>query len=275
MAATPEGFAELKQRLRASWMAGDFGQIARLNAKGAEDFIARLNLKPGMKVLDVACGTGNQSIPAARTGAQVTGLDIAPNLLEQARERATSEDLKIEFVEGDAENLPYPAAQFDVVLSMFGAMFAPRPEVVAAELKRVCRPGGLIAMGNWTPEGFVGQMFQITARHAPPPPGMQPPSLWGVEKVAAERLGAGPGKIAHLETTKQELHFDYPFGPAEAVAFFRKYFGPTQTTFARLDEPAQKALADDLTQHWAKKNIGDANHTVIKAEYLEVHARIA
>jgi ubiquinone/menaquinone biosynthesis C-methylase UbiE len=275
MAATPEGFAELKQRLRASWMAGDFGQIARLNAKGAEDFIARLNLKPGMKVLDVACGTGNQSIPAARTGAQVTGLDIAPNLLEQARERAASENLKIEFVEGDAENLPYPAAQFDVVLSMFGAMFAPRPEVVAAELKRVCRPGGLIAMGNWTPEGFVGQMFQITARHAPPPPGMQPPSLWGVEKVVAERLAAGPGKIAHLETKKQELHFDYPFSPAEAVAFFRKYFGPTQTTFARLDESAQKALAEDLTQHWAKKNIGDANHAVIKAEYLEVHARMA
>ena len=275
MAAFPDGFAELKQRLRASWMAGDFGQIARLNAKGAEDFISRLNLKPGMKVLDVACGTGNQSIPAARTGAQVTGLDIAPNLLEQARQRAASENLKIEFTEGDAENLPYPAAQFDVVLSMFGAMFPPRPEVVAAELKRVCRPGGLIAMGNWTPEGFVGQMFQITARHAPPPPGIQPPSLWGVEKIVAERLGAGPGKIARLETTKQELNFDYPFSPAEAVAFFRKYFGPTQTTFARLDEPAQKALAEDLTQHWAKKNIGDADHTVIKAEYLEVHARMA
>ncbi len=275
MAALPDGLAELKQRLRASWMAGDFGQIARLNAQGAEDFIARLNLKPGTKVLDVACGTGNQSIPAARTGAQVTGLDIAPNLLEQARQRAASDNLKIEFVEGDAEKLPYPAAQFDVVLSMFGAMFAPRPEVVASELKRACRPGGLIAMGNWTPEGFVGQMFQLTARHAPPPPGMLPPSLWGVEKVVAERLGAGPGKIARLETKKQELLFDYPFSPTDAVAFFRKYFGPTQTTFARLDEPAQKALAEDLTSHWAKNNLGDANHTKIRAEYLEVHATMA
>jgi hypothetical protein len=158
---------------------------------------------------------------------------------------------------------------------MFGAMFAPRPEVVASELKRVCRAGGLIAMGNWTPEGFVGQMFQITARHVPPPPGMQPPSLWGVEKVVAERLATGAGKIARLETNKRELLFDYPFGPADAVAFFRKYFGPTQTAFARLDEPAQKALAADLTQHWAKKNLGDANHTVIKAEYLEVHATMA
>jgi ubiquinone/menaquinone biosynthesis C-methylase UbiE len=275
VAALPDDFAELKQRLRASWMAGDFGQIARLNAQGAEDFVARLNLKPGTKVLDVACGTGNQSIPAARTGAQVIGLDIAPNLLEQARQRAVSENLKIEFVEGDAEKLPYPAGQFDVVLSMFGAMFAPRPEVVASELKRVCHPGGLVAMGNWTPEGFVGQMFLITARHAPPPPGMLPPSLWGVEKVIAERLGAGERKIARLETKKQELLFDYPFSPADAVAFFRKYFGPTQTTFARLEEPAQKALADDLTQHWAKNNLGDANHTVIKAEYLEVHATLA
>src|ERR1700693_4135242 len=275
MAALPDGLAELKQRLRSSWMAGDFGQIARLNAQGAEDFVNRINLKPGTKVLDVACGTGNQSIPAARIGAQVTGLDIAPNLLEQARERAKSENLKIEFVEGDAEKLPYPAGQFDVVLSMFGAMFAPRPEVVASELKRVCRAGGLIAMGNWTPEGFVGQMFQITARHVPPPPGMQPPSLWGVEKVVAERLGTGAGTIARLETNKRDLLFDYPFGPADAVAFFRKYFGPTQTAFARLDEPAQKVLAADLTQHWAKKNLGDANHTVIKAEYLEVHATMA
>ena len=117
-----------------------------------------------MKVLDVACGTGNQSIPAARAGAEVIGLDIAPNLLEQARKRAADENLKIEFIEGDAEKLPYDAARFDVVMSMFGAMFAPRPEVVAAELLRVCRPGGLIAMGNWTPEGFVGQMFKITCR---------------------------------------------------------------------------------------------------------------
>ena len=173
MAGLPVGFAELKQRLRAPWMAGDFGEIAKLNAEGAEEFIERLHLKPGTKVLDVACGTGNQSIPAARAGAEVIGLDIATNLLEQARKRAADESLKIEFVEGDAEKIPFPAARFDVVLSMFGAMFAPRPDVVASELIRVCRPGGLIAMGNWTPAGFVGQMFKITsqpcaasARHA-------------------------------------------------------------------------------------------------------------
>src|SRR6478672_11192504 len=262
MAGLPQDFTELKQRLRATWMAGDFGEIAKRNSRGAEDFVERLHLRPGTKVLDVACGTGNQSIPAARAGAEVIGLDIATNLLEQARKRAADENLKIEFVEGDAEKIPYEAARFDVVLSMFGAMFAPRPDVVASELKRVCRPGGLIAMGNWTPEGFVGQMFQITAKHAPPPPGMQPPVLWGVEKVVTERLNQGAGKIASLEMKKQHLIFDYPFPPSEAVAFFRKYFGPTQTTFARLDPAGQEALAAELTQHWAKNNEGNADHTV-------------
>ena len=270
MATLPEGFAELKQRMRVMWMAGDFGEIAKLNSHGAEDFIGRLHLKPGTKVLDVACGTGNQSIPAARAGAEVIGLDIATNLLEQARKRAADEELKIEFVEGDAEKLPYDAARFDVVVSMFGAMFAPRPEAVASELLRVCRPGGLIAMGNWTPDGFVDQMFKITSRHAPPPPGVPAPSLWGDEKVVTERLG---GKT-RLEMTRQHLLFDYPFPPSDAVAFFRKYFGPTQMTFARLDEAGQKALAGDLTGHWTKNNQGDPNHTVIKAEYLEVHATV-
>jgi SAM-dependent methyltransferase len=270
MATVPDNFAELKQRLRATWMAGDFGEIAKLNAGGAEDFVERIQLKPGMNVLDVACGTGNQSIPAARTGAHVIGLDIAPNLLEQARKRAADENLKIEFIEGDAEKLPYDDARFDVVLSMFGAMFAPRAEVVASELLRVSRPGGLIAMGNWTPSGFVGQMFKITGKYAPPPPGLPSPLLWGDEKVVVERFG---GK-ARLEMSKRYLLFDYPFPPSEAVAFFRKYFGPTQMIFNRLDETGQKALAADLTTHWTTHNQGDPNHTVIKAEYLEVHAKL-
>ena len=270
MASLPDGLAELKQRMRASWMAGDFGKIAKLNSHEAEEFITRIHLKPATKVLDVACGTGNQSIPAARAGAEVIGLDFATNLLEQARQRAAQEKLKIEFIEGDAEKLPYDPSKFDVVLSMFGAMFAPRPEVVAAELLRVCRPGGLIAMGNWTPGGFVGEMFKITAGHVPPPPGMAAPSQWGDEKVVAERLG---GKT-RLEMTRRHLLFDYPFPPSEAVAFFRKYFGPTKTTFARLDEAGQVALAADLTAHWTRNNQGDANHTVIKAEYLEVHATV-
>ncbi|MGH9727648.1 MAG: class I SAM-dependent methyltransferase, partial [Candidatus Acidiferrales bacterium] len=227
MASSPDGLAELKQRMRASWMAGDFGEIARRNEREAEGFVSRLGLKAGMKVLDVACGTGNVSIPAARTGANVTGLDIAPNLLQQARKRAESEGLKIEFIEGDAEKLPQETGQIDVVTSMFGAMFAPRPDMVAPEFMRVCRAGGLIAMANWTARSFVGQSFIITGRYVPPPPGLPSPLLWGDESVVAERFGPR----ARVETTKRELIFDFPYSPAETAAFFKKYLGPTQMAF--------------------------------------------
>src|SRR5919205_2555729 len=167
----------LKTKLRATWIAGDFGEIARYYAVQAEDFIKRLDLRPGMTVLDVACGTGNLAIPAARTGATVTGVDIAPNSVEQARENARREGLNVQFDEGDAEALPYGDASFDAVVTMFGAMFAPRPELVAAELKRVCRPGGLIAMANWTPTGFIGKMFKTMTSHVAPPAGLPSPGV--------------------------------------------------------------------------------------------------
>jgi ubiquinone/menaquinone biosynthesis C-methylase UbiE len=183
------GLNQLKQRMRASWMAGDFGQIARYSAKSAEEFVDLLPIQPGARVVDVACGTGNLAIPAARKGAEVWGLDIAPNLLEQARQRAATEGLQATFEEGDAEQLPYPDARFDVVMSMFGAMFAPRPELVATELCRVCRPGGAIAMANWTPESFVARQFAVGNRYIPPPEGIPAPVLWGDEQVVRQRLG--------------------------------------------------------------------------------------
>jgi SAM-dependent methyltransferase len=222
-----------------------------------------------MKVLDVACGTGNQSIPAARTGADVTGVDIAPNLLEQARQRATQDHLNIQFDEGDAEQLPYADGQFDVVLSMFGAMFGPRPEVVANELKRVCRSGGVIAMGNWTPEGFVGKTFQINSKHVPLPPKVAPPVLWGNEDVVRERFGSG----VTIRTQKRILVFDPQMDPEATVDFFREYFGPTRVAFSRLDAEGQQRMRADLVELWTKNNIGDAEHVKIEAEYLEVHAR--
>jgi SAM-dependent methyltransferase len=269
-AALPdEQLAQIKQRMKANWMAGDFGQIAKKLANGADDFIARLELRPGMKVLDVACGTGNQSLPAARAGAQVTGVDIASNLLEQARQRAAGENLKIQFEEGDAEQLAYGDAQFDVVLSMFGAMFAPRPEVVARELQRVCRPGGLIAMANWTPDSFVGKSFRVTGRHVPPPPGIPAPVLWGREEVVAERFGAGVA----LQMHKRVVLFDLLMSPEGAVDFFRQYFGPTQVAFSRLDVEGQKRMREELIALWTEHNSGDADHVKIHAEYLEVHAR--
>src|SRR5438128_10286985 len=160
--ASPD-FAHVKSNLKASWMAGDFGQIANYAVKAGEDFVARTEIKPGARVLDVACGTGNAAIPAARAGGFVTGLDIAPNLLEQARKRTAAEQLEIRFDEGDAEELPYKNQEFDIVLTMFGAMFAPRPERVAAELIRVCRPGGLFAMENWNSERLVRQCSEMTS----------------------------------------------------------------------------------------------------------------
>jgi SAM-dependent methyltransferase len=259
----------LKARLKAMWMAGDFGQVAKHIETVAEEFISRLALKPGVHLLDVACGSGNLAIPAARAGAIVTGVDIATNLLEQARARADSEGLTIRFDEGDAENLPYDEASFDVVVSMFGAMFAPRPELVAAELARVCRPGGRIAMANWTPEGFVGQMFKTGAKHAPPPPNIPAPIKWGEEKTVSERLRDG---FTDLQLTRRKCRFKYPFPPAEVVEFFRAYFGPTQRAFEALDAAGQAALRNDLERLWSEHNRATDNTTDVEGEYLEVIA---
>jgi SAM-dependent methyltransferase len=269
MSATNPEMESLKTRLKAMWMTGDFAQVAKIIETGAEEFTARLALKAGDRVLDVACGSGNVAIPAARTGANVTGVDIAPNLLEQARARAASEGLTIQFDEGDAEGLPYDDAAFDTVATMFGAMFAPRPELVAAELVRVCRPGGRIAMANWTPEGFIGQMFRTTGKHVPPPPAMPSPLKWGDEEIVRERLGEG---IADLQTTRQMCQFKFPFAPAEVVEHFRMYYGPTQRAFESLDTDAQAALRTDLERLWAEHNQATDHTTLVAGEYLEIIA---
>lgn len=257
----------LKARMRESWMAGDFGVIARYAEAAEEEFIDQLQLKPGTRVLDVACGTGNTAIPAAQKGASVTGVDIASNLLAQARQRAQQAGVSAEFREGDAEQLDFPEASFDVIISVFGAMFAPRPERVAAEFLRVCRPGGTIAMGNWTPTGFVGKIFAVTAKHVPPPPGIPAPSLWGDESVVRERFGKGAKQIACKRRT---CDFAYPFPPAEVVQLFRTYFGPTKVAFSRLDANGQAALAADLERMWTEENRAKDGSTLIPAEYLDV-----
>lgn len=259
----------LKTRLKAMWMAGDFGQVAKVIEASAEEFVARLALKAGVRLLDVACGSGNLSIPAARAGAVVTGVDIAPNLLEQARARAASEGLTVQFDEGDAEALPYDDAAFDEVVSMYGAMFAPRPELVAAELVRVCRAGGRIALANWTPGGFIGQMFKITGKHVPPPPDMPSPIKWGDEETVRERLREG---VADLRLTRRMCQFKYPFAPAEVVESFRAYYGPTQRAFDALDADRQAALRSDLERLWAEHNRATDGTTHVEAEYLEVVA---
>jgi len=270
MSTPGSGIEPLKERLKATWMAGDFGRLAKVIEGCAEEFIDRLQLAPGSRVLDVACGSGNLAIPAGRAGANVTGVDIATNLVEQARERAKSEGLKIQFDEGDAEQLPYDDASFDSVITMFGAMFAPRPELAASELTRVCKPGGRIAMANWTPGGFAGQMFKINAKHVAPPPNMPSPVKWGDEETVRERLREG---IADLQMTRRMCVFKFPFPPAEVVEFFRMYFGPTRNSFAALDDAGQAALRSDLEQLWSEHNKATDNTTLAEGEYLEVIAK--
>jgi ubiquinone/menaquinone biosynthesis C-methylase UbiE len=265
---TPE-LTALKTKLKATWMAGDYSQVATHLMPEAEAFIGRLGLAVGDRVLDVACGTGNLALVAARTGAIVTGVDIAPNLLEQARARAAEAGLAIQFDEGDAEQLPYADAQFDTVVTMFGAMFAPRPERAAAELLRVCRPGGRIAMANWTAEGFVGDFFRVIARHVPPPPNVPSPLLWGKEEVVRERLGS---EVTALQLTRRMLTFRFPFAAAEVVEFYRAYFGPVQQAFATLEADSQAALFKDQEKLWGEHNQATDGTTVVDAEYLEVVA---
>ena len=259
----------LKTRLKAMWMAGDYGHFSKFLEPGAMEFFPRLEIAPGERVLDVPCGAGQLALPAARDGAIVTGIDIATNSIEQAQSRAKTEGLMIRFEEGDAEDLPFDDAAFDVVFSLIGAMFAPRPERVAAELVRVCRPGGRIVMGNWTPSGFIGQMFKTNGKHVPPPAGMPSPVLWGDEATVRERLGEN---IADLRLTRKMYPIKYPFPPSEVVEFFRTYYGPTNRAFAALDSDKQAALRSDLEQLWSEHNKTSDGGTEIEAEYLEVAA---
>lgn len=265
---TSPDLESLKKNMRAAWAAGDYGQIAKPLTRGAEEFIERLGLRPGMGVLDAACGTGNLALPAARAGAVVTGIDIVPDLLEQARARAAAEGLTARFDEGDVEDLPYGDAEFDAVVSMFGAMFAPRPDVTAAELKRVCRKGGFIAMANWVPDGFVAEMFRTNAKYVPPPD-VPSPLLWGDESALRERFGEG---IAELKMTRRKIDAKYPFSPAGVVEYFRSYFGPTHMSFAALGETEREALRRDLEELWTRHNQATDGTTGVGLEYLEVIA---
>ncbi|MEP6644932.1 MAG: class I SAM-dependent methyltransferase [Acidobacteriaceae bacterium] len=268
MEITPEEVA-MKSRMKSIWMAGDFGEIGHYLETEAQDFVERLRIPAGSKVLDVACGTGNSAIPAAKAGATVTGVDIASNLLEQARLRAQKEGVKARFEEGDAEDMPYEDGEFDYVVSMFGVMFAPHPEKAAAELGRVCRPGGLIALANWTPQGFAGRMFAATAKYVPPRTDIPPPVLWGDETTVRQRLSPYASSI---QTSPCTLNFKYPFSPAGTVALFKKYFGPTIVAFSKLEAEEQKSLTADLENLWTSMNEPTDGTTQVKAEYLEVKA---
>ena len=275
MNATPVGtspatdFEQLKSRLKATWMTGDYDAFSRYMEKDAEVFYEGLEVAPGTRLLDVGCGAGQLALIAARRGAMVTGSDIATNWLAKGRERAAADGLNVDFQEGDAEALPFADGQFDAVVSLIGAMFAPRPDRVAAEMARVCRPGGMIAMANWTPSGFIGQMFKAIAKYIAPS-GMPSPVLWGDEKTARERFG---DSVRDLKCTPRMYRFDYPFSPDAVVEFFRVNYGPMARAFASLDAEGQQKLWNELSNLWTTNNRAkDGASTQVDAEYLEVVA---
>ncbi|MBL8041772.1 MAG: class I SAM-dependent methyltransferase [Nitrospira sp.] len=256
----------LKQTLQQIWTAGDYDRFSRYLEGGAREFYERLPVAPGAMLLDVGCGSGQLALIAAKDGLEVTGVDIAPNWVERARARAQAEGLRVRFDQGDAEALPYADKSFDLVVSILGAMFAPRPDLVAQELLRVCVPGGTVAMANWTPQGFVGRMFKIVAKFIAPS-GMPSPVLWGEEAMVRERLGAG---LSSLHMARRVYRLDYPFPPAEVVDFFRQYYGPINRAFASLDESGQERLRAELELLWSQHNRVQGGATVVEAEYLEV-----
>lgn len=259
----------LKSQLKDSWTAGDFGVVAPVLTPGTETFLLRNPVAEGERALDAACGDGQLAIPMARAGARVTGIDIAPNLVAQARERAAREGLHIRFDEGDVERMPYEDGAFDVVTSFFGAMFAPRPWLAAGEMLRVTRPGGRILMANWTPEGFIGQMFKLIARYAPPSPLMPPPLMWGDEDVVRRRFGDA---VSELRTARYRIPFLYPYGVERVVRHYRTNFGPMIRAFDRLDAARQEDLERDLVALWDRHNQASSGEVCVESEMLEVLA---
>ena len=260
----------MKANMKATWMEGDYAAFSTYMEPGAIEVLREWNIPPGVRFLDVGCGAGQLVIPAARAGIESTGVDIATNLLECARTRAKQEGLAAKFDEGDAEQLPYADGSFDVVVSLFGAMFAPHPNKVASELARVCRPGGRLFMANWTPGGMSGQLFQYIAKHIPPPPGIAPPPLWGDEAVVQERLAEGFTDIRL--TRKFYPRWTYPFPVSLVVQLFAKLFGPLKSALAKLPEDGQRTLLTGLEDIFSAHNQAQDGTTELKGEFLEIAA---
>lgn len=258
----------IKERQQKAWSAGDYGKVGVRLLLIGELLCEAANLRPGERVLDVACGNGNTSLAAARRFCEITGVDYVPALLEEGQERAAAEGLEVDFREGDAENLPFPDASFDVALSTIGAMFAPNQEKVAGELLRVVRPGGRIGMANWTPEGFAGGLFKLMGKYASSPPGLKPPFLWGTEERLRELFGGG---VAEMRIEPREFIFYYPSARYWAE-FMRSNFGPLNKAFEALDEEGHRRLEDDLVELVESHNRSDDGTAVWPGSYLEVVA---
>jgi ubiquinone/menaquinone biosynthesis C-methylase UbiE len=261
-------YEAIKSRQRDVWAKGDFGMIAWNTAFAGETLCEAVDLRAGERVLDVACGTGNVALSAGRRYCAAVGVDFVPALIERARERAAAERLPSTFEVGDAESLPFEDASFDVVLSVFGSMFAPDQEKAAGELVRVCRPGGRIGLANWTPEGMWGQLFRLHAQYLPPPPGVRPPPLWGTEARLGELFGHS---VRDLRVQKRKALFRSASARAW-FEFFSRYFGPMITVLASLDEAGRERFTADILAEVERVNRADDGTLVAEAEYLEVIA---
>jgi ubiquinone/menaquinone biosynthesis C-methylase UbiE len=252
----------LTSKQQQTWASGDYGAVAALIHPIAEDLVQAADLSAGARVLDVASGTGNAAIAAARCFCRVTATDYVPALLERAAERAAAEHLEIETAIADAQHLPYPDASFDAVLSVVGAMFAPDQEQTASELLRVCRPGGTVAMANWTPDGFIGEMFRTVGRRVPPPPGIRGPVEWGSEARVNELFKA------NVEIVPRTFVFRFPT-PAAFADYFKAHYGPTLKAFEALGEEG-KGLYDDLVDLAERHNVATDGTAKLPAAYVQV-----
>jgi len=262
--------AAVKQRQQQTWASGDFAVVASRIVIVAEQLVDHADLHAGWRVLDIATGSGNAAIAAARNGCDVVGIDYVPALLERGRERAAVEGLELELLEGDAEALPFADASFDAVISVFGTMFAPNHSQSASELLRVTRPGGTIGLVSWTADGFIGDLFRTTAKHVPPPAGVQSPLLWGTEAHLRDLLGDG---VSSLEVTRRTFTWRFE-SSEEFVAFFRTWYGPTLKAFAALEGEAPDALQQDLIALALRSNRldPDAGAIAIPSTYTEAVA---
>lgn len=259
-------FNAIKSKQQTAWASGDYAVIGTTLQIVGESLAEACDLCWDERVLDVAAGNGNASLAAARRGCKVTSTDYVGSLLERGAERASAERLTIDFQTADAENLPLADASFDAVLSTFGVMFTPDQHKSAAEMLRVCRPGGRIGLANWTPEGFIGQVFKTLGRHLPPPAGVQPPSRWGVAAHLETLFGAS---AASIQATPKMFNFRYR-SAAHFIEVFRTWYGPVHKAFAALPADGAAALEKDLTELLNRMNRASNGALVVPSEYLEI-----